>query len=877
MITFQCSACQTIHQAKDDQAGIRFSCTECGLVMTVPAQSTIQAPVPVPAVVSEQPGWYYIKEKRKLGPVSLAELQQLVASGQLRASDMLLPRRETKWIAVENVPELYPVAKIVASSAQAVPVAVPVNEAMQVTAPIAVLADLAPRALPQERTGGAAITTPTRIPEALPVASLPADAGVLFQNMAVIDGDKKNKGQPRVPRWLLASGGAVLVVGLGICLVGVFRGNAPKAAGKNTTAPTPPTVVAAGARPIVENSSPKGKLADGLKDEQTPGKKEEPAHGTKEEPAPVDQTDGELLEKVSQRLLTVMDPLPSFVKKPTFEIVNEDKINAYAKAELEGKGSELKVIPKVVVYSGLMNRVIKGKEDAPGAEDRLAFILSHELGHVYLAHIVRRPPGETAFIQQVFTRDQESQADLKGMQMALKAGFSFQRGQGAIHRMKELGLNYSSFEGLGVDHPSWNDRLMLMDKDQATLWKSMSAFQNGTFFLLFEQYTAAERFLEVTKEFPQCYEAWNNLGYARLMQYCDDLNADDLRELDIGQVVVGGFFTRPQSLEPTVRSMEQRTWKGAVAALEQALKLKPDLVLAKANLGVAYLVAPQGKDVPKARQYLQEAVEQMPPDKHIPPLARASTLINAGVAVLAVGQHKESIALFAQGEDTARKFAGDLPRASATFALLRRLVLQSCSRAFGVSGRASPACGPGGIRALLEPGQSGIELATGGPGALCQAMQGPGRQAERESAARQPQAAQASPGDVREVDAGTHDCPERAPDRSHRSSGRGSQDTDRARHEACPRQLPRSRHRAAGRRPGSGHTVAGSERPCLADTGQRPGGRITDTPHWHVPGGTGSHPERHPLRVTTTRSSRCRVPILPSVGAGNTATRRQAR
>jgi predicted Zn-dependent protease len=431
--------------------------------------------------------------------------------------------------------------------------------------------------------------------------------------------------------------------------------------------------------PAVEKSLPAEKVPP-LSIAEDPNKKVEPTFGTKpapdtkDKPAPAAQTDAELLEKVSQRLLTVMAPLPPFVKKPTFEIVKDDKINAYAKAEIEGKGEELKVIPRVVVFSGLMERVIKGKDDAAGAEDRLAFILSHELGHVYLAHIVQRPPGETAFVQQVFTRDQESQADLKGMEMALKAGFSFQRGRGAIHRMKELGLNYSSFEGLGVDHPSWNDRLTLMDKDQAMLWKSMSAFQNGTFFLLFEQYAAAERcFQEVTKEFPQCHEAWNNLGYALLMQYCDDLDADDLRQLGIGQVVVGGFYTRPQSLEPTARSMEDRTWKAAVAALEQALKLKPDLVLAKANLGVAYLVAPRGTNVQKARQYLQEAVEQMPSDKNLPPLAQAATLINAGVAVLAAGQHKESIALFARGEDTARKFVGDLPRAPVTFALFSAL------------------------------------------------------------------------------------------------------------------------------------------------------------------------------------------------------------
>src|SRR5262249_49962883 len=128
MIAFQCLSCQTIHQAKDDQAGIRFSCPECGLVTTVPAQSTVQ--VPLPAVVAEEPGWFFVKDKRKVGPVSLTELQQLIVSGELRASDMVLPPRETKWTAVENVPVLDRAVRPVTSPANPTPVAVPVNEAV---------------------------------------------------------------------------------------------------------------------------------------------------------------------------------------------------------------------------------------------------------------------------------------------------------------------------------------------------------------------------------------------------------------------------------------------------------------------------------------------------------------------------------------------------------------------------------------------------------------------------------------------------------------------------------------------------------------------------------------------------------------------------
>src|SRR5262249_4904620 len=158
-------------------------------------------------------------------------------------------------------------------------------------------------------------------------------------------------------------------------------------------------------------------------------------------------------------------------------------------------------------------RAVRDRDDPDGDDDRLAFVLGHELAHVALGHVVRPRQGETGFVQLAFGRKQEADADLKGMELALKAGYSFRRGRTVIDRMKRLGLTYSSFEGLGADHPSWNDRLTAMDRDQATLWRAMAAFEDGVFFLCGEQYASAETcFRAVVKEFPDCHEAWANLG-----------------------------------------------------------------------------------------------------------------------------------------------------------------------------------------------------------------------------------------------------------------------------------------------------------------------------------------------------------------------------
>lgn len=364
-------------------------------------------------------------------------------------------------------------------------------------------------------------------------------------------------------------------------------------------------------------------------------------------------TDTALVRKVSRRLLAVLDPVKEMEWPPTFRILDADQINAYAGVEARGEGNAPRLSPVVGVTTGMLKQMVQNDED------RLAFVIGHELGHLVLGHCTRPRPGQTEFLKQVFSREHEIAADLKGMEFALKAGYSLRGGVKGIQRMMDLGLTYSSFEGLGVGHPSWKDRLTFMDKEQASLWKAMSAFDNGTYFLLYEQYAAAERcFREVVKDFPACHEGWTNLGYAQLMQYCDALEPDDLRGFDVGQLVVGGFYRRPQSLETLVRGINEELWWEAVGALREAIRLKPDLTVAKADLGLAYLVRPAGRNVGQARRFLDEAAEQAAGDTSLHPLVRAAVYINAGVASLSAGEMKASANKFDEAEAIGRRLQG---------------------------------------------------------------------------------------------------------------------------------------------------------------------------------------------------------------------------
>ena len=158
------------------------------------------------------------------------------------------------------------------------------------------------------------------------------------------------------------------------------------------------------------------------------------------------------------------------------------------------------------------------------------------------------------------------------------------------------------------------------------------------------------------------------------MQYCDGLELDDLRRLDIGQIAVGAFYARPESLEVQVRGVDEKLWKEAVEALATALKLRPNLVLAKANLGVAYLVSPDGKDVNNARDHLHEAADKVISDGSLSPVVHMSVLINASVADLAAGRLESAERKLLRAADLGRRSAEALPQAQVSLSLFCALL-----------------------------------------------------------------------------------------------------------------------------------------------------------------------------------------------------------
>ena len=159
-----------------------------------------------------------------------------------------------------------------------------------------------------------------------------------------------------------------------------------------------------------------------------------------------------------------------------------------------------------------------------------------------------------------------------------------------------------------------------------------------------QNYVLAQRaFRQVTKAFPDADEAWANLGYAMLMEYADSLDEADLQRFGVGQIVTGGFYRRSKSLEAKVRGINEELWWDAVGALREAIRLNPGLSLPRANLGIAYLFRPAGKDPGKAAQYLEEAANLAPTDPSLDPISRLAENTNLAVAYSAAGDNKKAL------------------------------------------------------------------------------------------------------------------------------------------------------------------------------------------------------------------------------------------
>lgn len=390
----------------------------------------------------------------------------------------------------------------------------------------------------------------------------------------------------------------------------------------------------------------------------------------------------DLFHGVMERLLQtpeVRKQIPAGITWPPFCRVipkSEKDLNAFAGQSIYTDGT---VRSEVTITEGLLRK-------ANGDPNHVACVMGHELVHLLRKHLAY---GQKDVLRLAITREQELEADLEGLKIAVAAGYLDDGGPKFLKTFLDAFGSVPHLANLKVTHPANLDRLQILDRQRAHIWRAMAAYSNGNFLLASEQYRSAESCFEaVVKAYPDSQEAWANLGYARLMQYCDALDEKDLRKLGIGQIAAGCFYFRPEGFVPT-RGTDAKLWQRAVDALNKARAADPDarLTLVRANLAIAYLVHPDGKaDAQKALEYFAEIENSK--DRGVDELSMAALLVNKSVAHQAAGDAAKAKDLLAQADKLlAKQFekkqpvSGILSQVDRAYLYNHSLVLQSSTKA----------------------------------------------------------------------------------------------------------------------------------------------------------------------------------------------------
>jgi hypothetical protein len=84
-----------------------MACPQCRLFFQREASQSACPGCGAALPPSAAPGWFYVRDKKRLGPVAEEELKALAARGQLARDDMVLREGESRWAQASTVPGLF--------------------------------------------------------------------------------------------------------------------------------------------------------------------------------------------------------------------------------------------------------------------------------------------------------------------------------------------------------------------------------------------------------------------------------------------------------------------------------------------------------------------------------------------------------------------------------------------------------------------------------------------------------------------------------------------------------------------------------------------------------------------------------------------------
>ena len=267
-----------------------------------------------------------------------------------------------------------------------------------------------------------------------------------------------------------------------------------------------------------------------------------------------DQAQIGLVNKIGYRILHAIDD-SALIDDWQFIVINTEKTNAFS---LPGG--------KIIISTGLLGDITAdGKIDV----GMFAAILGHEIAHVRMHHTLaalRNSASMTWIIDNLsrldsetttrwteeqksrtgemararFTREQEFEADQMGSLYAALADYGFDglvrwaqlelKTNGDTSQTEYLPARRVDGEVLAEDHPAFSERIAKVRSFQARLLNIAGEFTWGNEMLRVGNLNKAiECFKDVVAVFPNCFEAWNNLGKAYHLRYLQGRKVADLK------------------------------------------------------------------------------------------------------------------------------------------------------------------------------------------------------------------------------------------------------------------------------------------------------------------------------------------------------------
>lgn len=336
------------------------------------------------------------------------------------------------------------------------------------------------------------------------------------------------------------------------------------------------------------------------------------------------------LEKMVKEIEVYSDKFPEYVYPIKASVVESKEINAYATVEKDKNGKWQGVM---VVFTGFV-------EFCKGDLKLIRACVAHEIAHLSKGHCTM-PGFKPSDLDNLWTRQQEFEADIVGASILQKAGYSKNDMINLMLKLDELSRG-PWLGRLTGDHASGKARAAQID-DNPLVLKSHLDFEVGLAFMESRKYRLAmDSFDRAIAKEPKLLEAYANSAQAAIMFYYDNLPLP-VKETwfrpDFGPMLAPPPIA---ARDGAVRDEDRQRWEAARARIAKAMEVNKDDLRTLELAALILILDPDGKtDMIAAGTDLLKTVLA----KALVPEDRLRYANNAGLGLQRSGKLTEAVNL----------------------------------------------------------------------------------------------------------------------------------------------------------------------------------------------------------------------------------------